>query len=65
MIGNTESSLEFTVYKGWYGLTTINDIWLDLLVKKYINWDEFDRVRELSHEEQQKELEKYPKFKIK
>lgn len=43
----------------WNGLRTIKDIWIELYKKGIITYKEKVKMPQLSHVEQQKELEKY------
>jgi hypothetical protein len=59
MIGNMEDSI-FSHYQSCRsGLVTIDDVWNTLLFNGKIDLSERLRVKKLSHEDQQKELEKY------
>ncbi len=51
--------LEIEDNHGWKGLVTIDDLWNTLLTNGTITLAERIRVKELSHEDQQIELEKY------
>jgi len=51
----------FEIYEGnnWDGLKTIKDCWTELYEKGIITYEIKEKMHQLSHVEQQEELEKY------